>query len=68
MSILVVDVGTSAIRAAVVGPDATVEHEHRRELPPDTPAPGLQLLPGERDTDGFYYALMSPATTGLVRD
>jgi 16S rRNA (cytosine967-C5)-methyltransferase len=37
-------------------------------LQPETPAPGLQLLPGERDTDGFYYALMSPATTGLVRD
>lgn len=29
-------------------------------LQPSTPAPGLQLLPGERDTDGFYYALMSP--------
>lgn len=24
-----------------------------------TTAPGLQLLPGDRDTDGFYYALMS---------
>ena len=33
-----------------------------------TPAPGLQLLPGDRDTDGFYYALMSTATTGLARD
>ena len=37
-------------------------------LQPETPAPGLQLLPGERDTDGFYYALMSNAATGLVRD
>ncbi len=37
-------------------------------LQPNTPAPGLQLLPGERDTDGFYYALMSSATMGLVRD
>ena len=27
-------------------------------LEPGTPAPGLQLLPGDRDTDGFYYALM----------
>lgn len=36
-------------------------------LLPGTPAPGLQLLPGERDTDGFYYALMgavSPAMAG----
>lgn len=24
----------------------------------DTPRPGLQLLPGDSDTDGFYYALM----------
>jgi 16S rRNA (cytosine967-C5)-methyltransferase len=29
-------------------------------LEPDTPPPGLQLLPGDRDTDGFYYALMGP--------
>lgn len=27
-------------------------------LLPDTPPPGLQLLPGDSDTDGFYYALM----------
>lgn len=36
-------------------------------LDPATPAPGLQLLPGDRDTDGFYYALMesvSPAMAG----
>jgi 16S rRNA (cytosine967-C5)-methyltransferase len=31
-------------------------------LLPETPAPGLQLLPGDRDTDGFYYALMGAAT------
>ena len=29
-------------------------------LEPATPAPGLVLLPGDRDTDGFYYALMGP--------
>jgi glycerol kinase len=40
-SILVVDVGTSSVRAAVVRPDATVEHEHRLALLPDSPAPGL---------------------------
>ena len=40
-SILVVDVGTSGVRAAVVRPDATVEHEHRIPLLPDSPAPGL---------------------------
>ena len=33
-SILVVDVGTSGVRAAIVRPDATVEHVHHREVLP----------------------------------
>ncbi len=41
MSILVVDVGTSGVRAAVVRPDATVGHAHHRAVLPSTPAPGL---------------------------
>jgi glycerol kinase len=41
MSILVIDVGTSGLRAAVVRPDASIAVEHYRELLPDTPAPGL---------------------------
>ncbi|HEY2814234.1 MAG TPA: FGGY family carbohydrate kinase [Acidimicrobiales bacterium] len=41
MSILVVDVGTSSLRAAIVRPDASVEHVHARPLLPSTPAPGL---------------------------
>jgi glycerol kinase len=41
MSILVIDVGTSAVRAAVVRPDATVGGEVRRATLPSTPAPGL---------------------------
>lgn len=41
MSVLVVDVGTSGLRAAVVRPDATIAVEHYRELLPDSPAPGL---------------------------
>ena len=40
-SILVVDVGTSGLRAAIVRPDATVDHVHYRRLPPSTPFPGL---------------------------
>ena len=40
-SLLVVDVGTSGLRAAVVRPDATVEHVHHLPLLPDTPAAGL---------------------------
>ena len=41
MSILVIDVGTSSVRAAIVRPDATVEHVQRRPLPPTVPMPGL---------------------------
>ena len=41
MSILVIDVGTSSVRAAIVRPDGTVEHVHRRPTPPDIPMAGL---------------------------
>ena len=39
--LLVVDVGTSSVRAAVVNGDARVEHEETRPLLPSSPAPGL---------------------------
>jgi glycerol kinase len=41
VSLLVVDVGTSGVRAAVVRPDASVDHVHHREVLPVTPAPGF---------------------------
>lgn len=41
MSVLVVDVGTSGLRAAVVRPDATIAVEHYRELLPAHPADGM---------------------------
>ena len=41
MSVLVIDVGTSSLRAAIVKPDATVSHVHQQRLPPSTPFPGL---------------------------
>jgi glycerol kinase len=41
VSILVVDVGTSGVRGAVVRPDATVEHIHHVPVLPSTPFPGL---------------------------
>jgi glycerol kinase len=40
-SVLVVDVGTSGVRAAIVRPDATVDHAYHAPVLPDTPAPGL---------------------------
>ncbi len=39
--VLVVDVGTSGVRAAVVRPDASVEHVHYREVLPSTPLPSF---------------------------
>jgi len=41
MSLLVVDIGTSGVRSAIVRPDATIAVEFRQEVLPDTPAPGL---------------------------
>jgi len=41
VSILVVDVGTSGVRAAIVRPDATIAVEHYREVLPDSPDAGL---------------------------
>jgi glycerol kinase len=41
VSILVVDVGTSGVRGAVVRPDATVDHIHHVPVLPETPFPGL---------------------------
>jgi glycerol kinase len=41
VSILVVDVGTSSVRAAVVTGDATIAQEQRVRLLPASPAPGL---------------------------
>lgn len=41
MSVLVVDVGTSSVRAGVVRADGTIEHVHHRATLPDSPAPGL---------------------------
>ncbi len=39
--ILVVDVGTSGVRAAVVQPDASIAVVHHREVLPSTPQPGF---------------------------
>ena len=41
MTVLVIDVGTSGLRAAVVGSDLSVDHVTYRPFPPDTPFPGL---------------------------
>ena len=44
--ILVIDVGTSSLRAAVVDRASAVGHVHSRPLLPDSPAPGLVEFDG----------------------
>lgn len=41
MNLLVIDIGTSGLRAAIVDGDAQVRSVHYRSLPPDTPFAGL---------------------------
>ncbi len=41
MKLLVIDVGTSGVRAAVVTPEDGVVHSHHQEVLPSSPAPGL---------------------------
>ena len=41
MSVLVIDVGTTGVRSAVMHPDGTLGALHYQHLPPSTPSPGL---------------------------
>ncbi len=62
MSILVVDVGTSGVRGAVVRPDGSVEHIHHVPVLPDTPFPGLV----EFDAVAMATAVVSVAEATLA--
>lgn len=61
-SVLVVDVGTSGLRAAVVRPDATVDAVHHRALPPTTPFPGMV----EFDAAAMAAAVLEVAHAALA--
>jgi glycerol kinase len=63
-SILVVDVGTSGVRAAIVRPDATVDHEHRVPLLPDSPAPGLVEFDAARMADAVLQVARATLEAG----
>jgi glycerol kinase len=41
VTLLVIDVGTTGVRAAAVGEDGRIFHAEYREVPPSSPAPGL---------------------------
>jgi glycerol kinase len=63
-SVLVVDVGTSGVRAAIVREDARVEHEHHVRVLPDSPAPGLVEFDAARMADAVLevaYAAVAEA-------
>ncbi len=62
MSILVVDVGTSGVRSAVVRPDGTVTHIHHLPVLPDTPFPGLV----EFDAAALADAVVATASASLA--
>jgi glycerol kinase len=62
MSILVVDVGTSGVRAAVVRPDATIAAVQHREVLPSSPMPGFV----EFDATAMAEAALEVARAALA--
>ncbi|MGI8491586.1 MAG: FGGY family carbohydrate kinase [Acidimicrobiales bacterium] len=62
ISVLVIDVGTSSVRASIVRPDGEVGHVHRLPLPPAIPAPGLV----EFDPSAMAAAALEVAAAALA--
>lgn len=62
MSVLVVDVGTSGLRAAVVRPDGALHGLHHRPFPPSSPFPGLV----EFDAAAMATAVLEVAHASLA--
>jgi glycerol kinase len=62
ISILVVDVGTSSVRAALVRPDGSVDQVTRQATPPTVPFPGLV----EFDADAMAAAALEVARQALA--
>ncbi len=62
MSILVIDVGTSGVRAAVIHPDGSLDHEFRQPTLPDTPVAGLV----EFDAAAYAQASLDCARQALA--
>jgi glycerol kinase len=62
MSVLVIDVGTSSVRAAVVRPDGRLDAVHQLATPPDTPFQGLV----EFDAAVLAEAALSVARASLA--
>jgi glycerol kinase len=68
VSVLVIDVGTSSVRASVVRPDATVEHAHVRPTAVRSPAPGLvEFDAAALAADAVAVARQALADSGAVQ-
>ncbi|MGH9088554.1 MAG: FGGY family carbohydrate kinase [Acidimicrobiales bacterium] len=63
-SLLVVDVGTAGVRAAVVRPDATVEHVRHVPVPPSSPAPGLVEVDAQRIAEAVLEVAAAALAAG----
>lgn len=60
-----IDVGTSSVRAAIVRPDASVEHVQRHPLPPSVPFAGLvEFDPAEMATAALGVAVAALEAAG----
>lgn len=65
--LLVIDVGTSGVRAVVTDGAARILHAEHRELPPSTPAPGLvEFDPSATAGAALGLARRAIAATGRV--
>jgi glycerol kinase len=67
MSILVIDVGTSGLRSAVIRPDGDVQGLHYRATPPSSPFPGMvEFDPVAMAASALEVAHLSLADAGPV--
>lgn len=61
MRTLVIDVGTSGLRAAIVHDDASVSHLHHEQFAASTPAPGMV----EFDAEAMWQAVLRVAVKAM---
>lgn len=62
MSVLVIDIGSTGVRAGVVRPDASIEHLHYREVQPSNPVQGFM----EYDARALAEAVLEVARAAVA--
>lgn len=63
-SLLVIDVGTSTLKTAIVHPDTSVDHTYRVRISPGTPAPGLVEFDAQQVADAVVEAANATLAAG----